>query len=72
MEFNVSVPNVGELTAIAFKLLSSASVSLSKREELPVEVMLTVPESATIIVSVTVLGASLTGVILTVTVAVFP
>ena len=70
----VIVPLVGELTPIATRVSPSASVSLSSRDDPPPEVMVTVPASSRIRVSLptTVTGGSFTGVIEIVTVTVFP
>jgi len=63
---------VGEETAMAVKLLPSISESLSSREDDPVAVSVTVPASSTCMVSLTVIGGSLTGLMLIVMVTVFP
>ena len=70
----VIVPLVGELTPIATRESPSASVSLSSSDVPPPEVIVTVPASSRTRVSLptTVTGGSFTGVILMVTVTVFP
>ena len=70
--FNVSVPLVGELTPIAVNEVPSASVSFARSVEDPVVVSVTVPPSSKEIVSLTVSGASLTGFMTIVMVAVSP
>ena len=70
----VIVPLVGELTPIATRVSPSASVSLSSSDVPPPEVIVTVPASSRIRVSLPtiVTGGSLIGLIVMVTVAALP
>ena len=72
MLVKVTVPWVGELTRVAVRLSPSTSVSLDRRELDPVVVLATDPPKATFAVSFTPTGGSFVGVILMVTVTVFP
>jgi len=57
---------------MAVRLFPSGSISLSKRVDEPGAVWVTVPASSTTRVSLTVIGASLIGLMLMVMVTVFP
>ena len=57
---------------MAVKVSPSASVSLANRVAEPMVVRVTVPASSTVMVSLTVSGASLTGLIVMVMVTVSP
>ena len=61
---------MGELTPIAVKVSLPASVSFARRVDEPEVVSVTVPPSLVVIISATVIGATL--LIVTVTVIVFP
>ena len=70
--FKVRLPKDGALTKVAERVSDSTSVSLSSSEGLVVVVCETARPKATLRVSSTPTGASLVGVMLMVTVTVFP